>query len=321
MRDACVVGIDVAQATLAVAVLPEARTWEVAYTEDGLATLVAALAPLAPARVVLEATGGLQAPAVAALALAGLPVVVVNPRQVRDFAKATGQLAKHDRLDALVLARFAAAVQPPARALAADDTTRLSEFVTRRRQLVALRRAEEQRLARLEHRRTTPRVRADVADHIAWLSHRIERLDDELHAAIQASPVWCVRAQLYQSVRGVGPVVARTLLAELPERGTVSAKVIAALVGVAPYVRESGVWRGRRHIRGGRAEVRRVLYLAAMSGVRTNPVLRAYYARLVAAGKPRKVALVACAHKLLTILNAMARDQQPWTPALSTTCP
>ena len=319
MRDACMVGIDVAQATLAVAVLPAGRTWEVAYTDDGLATLVAELQPLAPARVVLEGTGGLQAPAVAALALAGLPVVVVNPRQVRDFAKATGQLAKTDRLDALVLAQFAAAVQPPARALADDDTTRLSEFVTRRRQLVEMRRAEEQRLTRLEHRRTTPRVRADVADHIAWLSRRIERLDDELHAAIQASPVWCVRAQLYQSVRGVGPVVARTLLAELPELGTVSGKVIATLVGLAPYVRESGVWRGRRHICGGRAEVRRVLYLAAMSGVRTNPVLRAYYARLVAAGKPRKVALIASAHKLLTILNAMARDQRPWTPPLGTT--
>jgi len=319
MRDARMVGIDVAQATLAVAVLPAGRTWEVAYTEEGLATLVAALQPLAPARVVLEGTGGLQAPAVAALALAGLPVVVVRPRQVRDFAKATGQLAKHDRLDALVLAQFAAAVQPPARALADDDTTRLSEFVTRRRQLVEMRRAEEQRLTRLEHRRTTPRVRADVVDHIAWLSRRIERLDEELHAAIQASPVWCVRAQLYQSVRGVGPVVARTLLAGLPELGTVSARVIAALVGGAPYVRESGVWRGRRHIGGGRAEVRRVLYLAAMSGVRTNPVLRAYYARLVAAGKPRKVALIACAHKLLTILNAMARDQRPWTPTLGST--
>jgi transposase len=318
MRDRSMVGIDVAQATLAVAVLPAGRTWEVAYTDDGLATLVAALQPLAPARVVLEGTGGLQARAVAALALAGLPVVVVNPRQVRDFAKATGQLAKTDQLDALVLAHFAAAVQPPVRALAGDDTTRLSEVVTRRRQLVEMRRAEEQRLTRLEQRRTTPRVRADVVDHIAWLSRRIERLDEELHAAIQASPVWCVQAQLYQSVRGVGPVVARTLLAELPELGTVSAKVIAALVGLAPYVRESGVWRGRRHIRGGRAEVRRVLYLAAMSGVRTNPILRAYYARLVAAGKPRKVALIASAHKLLTILNAMARDQRPWAPPLGT---
>jgi transposase len=318
MSDTCMVGIDVAQATLMVGVLPAGRTWEVEYTAEGLEALVTELQPLAPARVVLEGTGGLQAMAVAALALAGLPVVVVNPRQVRDFARATGQLAKSDRLDALVLAHFAAAVEPPVRPLADADTTRLSEFVTRRRQMVEMRRVEEQRLVRLEQQRATRRVRTDVIEHIAWLTRRIERLDNELDEAIQASPVWSVQAQLYQSVRGVGPVVARTLLAELPELGTVNAKVIAALVGVAPYVCESGVWRGRRHIRGGRAEVRRVLYLAAMSGVRTNPVLQAYYARLVAAGKPRKVALIASAHKLLTILNAMARDQRPWTPSLAT---
>jgi transposase len=221
MSDACMVGIDVAQATLVVAVLPVGRTWEVAYTPEGLATLVAELQPLSPARVVLEGTGGLQAPAVAALALAGLPVVVVNPRQVRDFAKAMGQLAKNDRLDALVLAQFAVAVQPPVRALADEDTTRLSEFVTRRRQLVEMRRAEEQRLTRLEQQHAARRVRADVAEHIAWLSGRIKRLDDELQAAIEASPVWCLQNQLYQSVRGVGPVTARTLLAELPELGTV----------------------------------------------------------------------------------------------------
>jgi transposase len=318
MSDACTVGIDVAQATLAVAVLPAGRTWEVAYTAEGLAALAAELQPLAPARVVLEATGGLQAPAVAALALAGLPVVIVNPRHVRDFAKATGQLAKNDRLDALVLAQFAIAVQPPVRPLADEDTMRLSEFVTRRRQLIEMRRAEEQRLGRLEQQRAASRVRTDVVEHIAWLSERIDRVDRELQATIEASPVWCLQSQIYQSVRGVGPVVARTLLAELPELGKVSSKVIAALVGVAPYVRESGTWRGRRHIRGGRAEVRRVLYLGAMSGVRTNPVLREYYGRLVAAGKPRKVALVACAHKLLTILNAMARDQRPWEPRLVT---
>lgn len=318
MSDRCMVGIDVSQATLMVAVLPHGRTWEVPYTTEGLAALVAELQPLDPTRVVLEATGGLQAPAVAALAVAGLPVVVVNPRQVRDFAKAMGQLAKSDQLDALVIARFAAAVQPAVRPLADEDTTRLSEFVTRRRQLVEMRRAEEQRLARLEQQRAARRVRMDVAEHIAWLTRRIKRLDEELQAAIEASPVWCLQNQLYQSLRGVGPVTARTLLAELPELGKVSSKVIAALVGVAPYVRESGAWRGRRHISGGRAEVRRVLYLGAMSGVRTNPVLRAYYARLVAAGKPRKVALIACAHKLLTILNAMARDQRPWAAPLVT---
>ena len=318
MDEARMVGIDVAQATLAIAVVPEGRTWEVAYTTEGLASLIAELQAIGPALVVLEGTGGLQAPAVAALALAGLPVVVVNPRQVRDFAKATGQLAKSDAIDALVIARFAAAVRPPVRALADADTARLGEFVTRRRQLVDMRRAEQQRLLRLEAQQAARRVRTDVADHIAWLTRRIERLDDELHAAITTSPVWRVQDALYQSVRGVGPIIAHTLLAELPELGHVSGKVIAALVGVAPFIHESGAWRGRRHIRGGRRDVRRVLYLGAMSGVRTNPVLRAYYTRLVATGKPKKVALVACAHKLLTILNAIARDQRPWELTLAT---
>jgi transposase len=319
MEEVRMVGIDVAQATLAVGVVPEGRTWDVPYTADGLDALVGELRALAPALVVLEGTGGLQAPAVAALAAAGLPVVVVNPRQVRDFAKATGQLAKTDALDALVLARFAAAVRPPVRALAEAETVQLAEFVTRRRQLVEMRRAEEQRLRRLEAQHAARRVRTDVAEHIAWLTRRIERLDAELHEAIKTSPVWRTQDQLYQSVRGVGPVVAHTLVAVLPELGRVSSKAIAALVGVAPFTQDSGVWRGRRRIRGGRGEVRRVLYLGAMSGVRTNPVLRAYYTRLVAAGKPKKVALVACAHKLLTILNAIARDQHPWAPTIATT--
>jgi transposase len=318
MSESRMVGIDVAQATLAIGVVPEGRTWEVPYTAEGLDALVTELRALDPALVVLEGTGGLQAPAVAALAVAGLPVVVVNPRQVRDFAKATGQLAKTDTIDALMIARFAAAVRPAVRPLADAETHRLSEFVTRRRQLVEMRRAEEQRLGRLEAQHAARRVRTDVAEHIAWLTRRIERLDDEMRETIQASPVWRAQDQLYQSVRGVGPVIARTLLADLPELGHVSAKAIAALVGVAPFVQESGLWRGRRRIRGGRRDVRRVLYLGAMSGVRTNPVLKTYYTRLVAAGKPKKVALVACAHKLLTILNAIARDQRPWAPTIAT---
>lgn len=316
--DGCMVGIDVALATLVIGVVPEGRTWTVPHTSEGLDALTTELRTLAPTLVVLEATGGLQAPVVAALSLAGLPVVVVNPRQVRDFAKATGQLAKSDAIDALVLAQFAAAVRPVVRPLAAADTMQLTELVTRRRQLVEMRRAEEQRLARLEARQAPRRVRTDVAEHIAWLTRRLDRLDAELHDTITTSPVWRAQDQLFQSVRGVGPVVARTLLAELPELGHVSHKVVAALVGVAPFIRESGTWRGRRHIRGGRGEVRRVLYLAAMSGVRTNPVLQAYYARLCARGKPKKVALVACAHKLLTILNAIARDHRPWAPMPTT---
>jgi transposase len=309
-----VVGIDVAQATVAAYTLPAAEGWDGATTDEGLAALVAWVAARRPVRVVLEATGRLEAPVVSALALAGLPVVVLNPRQVRDFAKATGQLAKSDALDARILAQAAQALAPPIRPLPEADTVALSEVTARRRQLVEMRRGEEQRLTRLEATRAGRAVRQDVAAHITWLTRRIERLDDELRDRIAASPLWQAQATLMQTVRGVGPVITQTCIAQLPELGRVSAKAIAALVGVAPYVCESGAWRGRRHIRGGRSEVRRVLYLGAMSGVRTNAVLGAYYARLRATGKPKKVALVACAHKLLTILNAVVRDQRPWTP-------
>lgn len=312
------VGIDVAAATLVIAVWPEQRTWEAANTDEGIAPLVRALQALTPERIVLEGTGGLQAPLVAALGLAGLPVVVINPRQIRDFAKGTGQRAKTDRLDALVLAEFAALHRPAVRPLADADTVQLGALVTRRRQLVEMRRAEEQRLARLEAQRAGRRVRADVSEHIAWLTRRIERLDGELDAAIAASPLWQAQDTLYQSVASVGPVVAHTLITQLPELGRVSGKAIAALVGLAPFTRESGVWRGHARISGGRVEVRRMLYLAAMVGIRRNPVLRPYYASLVARGKPKKVALIASAHKLLTILNAMARDQRPWTPSPAT---
>lgn len=308
------VGIDVAQATLAVAVWPEGRTWEIANRLEAIEQLITELQQLAPERIVLEGSGGLQAPLVAALGLAGLPVVVMNPRQIRDFAKGKGQRAKTDQIDALILAEFGALHRPALRPLADAETEQLSMLVTRRRQLVEMRRAEEQRLGRLEAQRASRRVRTDVAEHIAWLTRRIDRLDDELAAAIAASPLWHAQDTLYQSVRGVGPVIARTLITQLPELGRVSGKAIAALVGVAPFTRQSGVWRGRARIGGGRAEVRRALFLAAMTGVRTNPVLRAYYVHLVERGKPKKAALVACAHKLLTILNAMARDQRPWTP-------
>ena len=312
------VGIDVAAATLMIAVWPEQRTWEAVHTSEGIEQLVAALQELTPERIVLEGTGGLQAPLVAALGLAGLPVVVMNPRQIRDFAKGKGQRAKTDRIDALVLAEFGALHRPTVRPLADPDTVHLSALVTRRRQLVEMRRAEEQRLARLEAQHAARRVRADVSEHIAWLTRRIERLDGELDAAIAASPLWHAQDTLYQSVCSVGPVVAHTLITQLPELGRVSGKAIAALVGLAPFTRQSGVWRGHARISGGRVEVRRILYLAAMVGIRWNPVLRPYYAGLVARGKPKKVALIACAHKLLTILNAIARDQRPWTPSRAT---
>jgi transposase len=304
------VGIDVAKATLDVAVHPTAERWSLAYTERAVAGLVPRLTALAPALVVLEATGGLEGPLVGALAAAGLPVVVVNPRQVRDFAKATGLLAKTDALDAAVLARFAAAVRPTPRPLPDAATQTLAALVTRRRQLVEMLTAERNRLG------SAPRsLRAEIQAHITWLTRRLARLDTDLGQAIRSSPVWRAQDDLLQSAPGVGPVLSRTLLARLPELGRLNGKAIAALVGVAPLNRDSGTLRGRRMVWGGRADVRAVLYMGTLVAVRHNPVLRAFYQRLRAAGKLPKVALTACMRKLLTILNAMVKHQSPWRPA------
>ena len=304
------VGIDVAKATLDVAVAPTAERWTLAYTEREMAGLVTRLTALAPALVVLEATGGLEGPLVGALAAAGLPVVVVNPRQVRDFAKATGLLAKTDALDAAVLAHFAATVRPTPRPLPDAATQTLAALVTRRRQLVEMLTAERNRLG------SAPRtLRAEIQAHITWLKRRLARLDTDLGQAIRTSPAWHVQDDLLRSVPGVGPVLAATLLASLPELGTLNRKAIAALVGVAPLNRDSGTLRGRRRVWGGRAAVRAVLYMGTLVAVRHNPVLRAFYQRLRAVGKLPKVALTACMRKLLTILNAMLKHQQPWTPA------
>lgn len=304
------VGIDVAKATLDVAVAPTAERWTLAYTEREVAGLVTRLTSLHPALVVLEATGGLEGPLVGALATAGLPVVVVNPRQVRDFAKATGTLAKTDALDAAVLAHFAAAVRPTPRPLPDAATQALAALVTRRRQLVGMLTAERNRLAQ------APRaLRAEIQGHITWLQRRLGRLDEDLNQAIRTSPAWRAQDDLLQSAPGVGPVLARTLLASLPELGTLNRKAIAALVGVAPLNRDSGTFRGRRRVWGGRAAVRAVLYMGTLVAVRHNPVLRAFYQRLRAAGKLPKVALTACMRKLLTILNAMVKHQQRWNPA------
>jgi len=304
------VGIDVAKATLDVAVAPTAERWTLAYTEREMAGLVTRLTALAPALVVLEATGGLEGPLVGALATAGLPVVVVNPRQVRDFAKATGTLAKTDALDAAVLAHFAAAVRPTPRPLPDAATQTLAALVTRRRQLVEMLTAERNRLG------SAPRVlRAEIQAHLTWLQRRLARLDTDLGQAIRTSPVWRVQDDLLRSVPGVGPVLSATLLASLPELGTLNRKAIAALVGVAPLNRDSGTLRGRRRVWGGRAAVRAVLYMGTLVAVRHNPVLRAFYQRLRAVGKLPKVALTACMRKLLTILNAMLKHQTPWSPA------
>jgi transposase len=303
------VGIDVAKATLDVAVHPTADRWTAAHTEREVAGLVTRLTALHPALVVLEATGGLEGPLAGALATAGLPVVVVNPRHVRDFAKATGTLAKTDALDAAVLAHFAAAVRPTPRPLPDAATQTLAALVTRRRQLVEMLTAERNRLG------SAPRtLRAEIQAHITWLQRRLGRLDDDLNQAIRTSPVWRVQDDLLQSVPGVGPVLSATLLASLPELGRLDRKAIAALVGVAPLNRDSGTLRGRRMVWGGRAAVRAVLYMGTLVAVRHNPVLRAFYQRLRAAGKLPKVALTACMRKLLTILNAMLKHQRPWNP-------
>lgn len=309
---ALVVGIDIAKAELAVALHPTGTTWTVAHTAAGIQALTARLPPLTPALVVCEATGGLETALVGALAAAGLPLVVVNPRQVRAFAKATGRLAKTDALDAAVLARFGAAVQPPVRPLPDAATQALGALVTRRRQLVDMLTAERNRLGS-----APPVLHRELRAHIAWLARRLTRLDRDLDAALRASPCWRTQDALLQSVPGVGPVLAATLLAELPELGTLSRHAVAALVGVAPVARDSGAFRGRRRTWGGRAPVRAVLYMATLAAVRCNPVLRAFYRRLTGAGKLPKVALTACMRKLLTILNAMVKHQTPWAPRLA----
>ena len=292
------IGIDVAKAQLEFVVRPSGETGTVPNDDAGIRALITRCQALAPALLVLEAT---------ALATAGLPVVVANPRQVRDFAKATGQLAKTDALDAQVLALFAERVRPTPRPLPDEAVQALDALLTRRRQLLGMLTAERNRLLV-----AAPAVRRDLQQHIRFLERRVHEADGELHAAVKASPAWRVKDDLLQSVPGVGRVVSLTLLAEL---GRLSHKEIAALVGVAPLNRDSGTLRGRRLVYGGRAPVRAALYMAALVASRCNPVIRAFYERLRAAGKPAKVALTACMRKLLPIRNAMARSGASWQPA------
>lgn len=304
-------GIDVAKATLDWALLPDATAGSVANTEAGIQALLTTLGPTPPTLIVLEATGGYEHAVVAALAQAGLPVVVANPRQVRDFAKGLGRLAKTDALDANLLAEFAARVRPTPRPLRDAETTLLASLLARRRQLLDMLTAERHRL---DHAHGP--VRRDLTQHIRWLERRVQDFDRDLREAIEASPVYRVQDNLLQSVPGIGPITAMSLLAELPELGHLSRRQIAALVGVAPLNRDSGTWRGPRSCWGGRAPLRAVLYMATVVAVRYNPVLRAFYQRLRTAGKPVKVALTAGMRKLLTILNAMMAHQRPWLPQL-----
>ena len=309
------VGVDVAKAELVVAVRPSGARWAVANDEAGRRTLVERLRAEPPQVIVLEATGGYELPAVAALVATGLPVVVVNPRQVRDFARSTGQLAKTDRLDAAMLALFAERVHPPVRALPDAATQALDALVARRRQLVEMLVAEQNRLA-MARGRGTRAITVSIQQTIAFLTRQLATTDRELGTMIRESPVWRARDDLLQSVPGIGPVVAHTLLAMLPELGHLNRRAIAKLVGVAPLNRDSGTWRGRRTIHGGRAHVRAAVYMAALVASRHNSVLRTFYQRLIAAGKPKKVVLVACMRKLLTILNTILRTQQPWSPSI-----
>lgn len=302
------VGIDVSKRQLDVHVRPSGDQWSVGNDESGHEELVRRLEELKPELVVLEATGGYQAQAVAAIALKQLAVAVVNPRQVRDFAKATGRLAKTDSVDAAVLAHFAEAIRPEPRLLLDEQSLELQAMMTRRRQLIDMRTAETNRL---ETCRVT-RVRKDIETTITWLTRRIGEADDDIDTMIRKTPLWRDREDLLSSVKGVGKTVARTLLTDLPELGRLNRRKIAALVGLAPFNNDSGAKRGLRSIRGGRAEVRSMLYMAAVSAARYNPQIRELYVRMLAAGKLKKVALVACARKLLTILNAMVRTNTRW---------
>jgi transposase len=308
MREPTVfVGIDISKTRLDVALRPTREAFTVSYDETGITTVIQRLRTLSPTGIVLEATGGLEVWLSGALATAGLPVAVVNPRQVRDFARATGRLAKTDALDAQILAQFAEAVRPACRPLPDASTQQLAALITRRRQLVEMLTAEKNR------RGSAPRMmRPQIQQHIEWLHQHLAQLDQELTNAVQASPIWREHDELLQSVPGIGPVVTRTLLAELPELGTLTHKQIAALVGVAPLNRDSGAFRGKRTIWGGRATVRAALYMGALVAARHNRVLKAFYQRLRQAGKAPKVALTACMRKLLTMLNAMLKHRTAW---------
>jgi transposase len=309
-KSKCFIGIDVSKQQLEVAAHQRDYQFRCANRVSAFGELVAELISWRPALIVLEATGGLETRVVSALHRAGLPLVVVNPRQVRDFARALGQLAKTDRLDARVLAHFAAAIKPPPRPIKAREQQELDALTGRRGQLVEILADEKNR--RVSAASAT--VREQIKQHIDWLEDRIAELDEQIKALLQTSPDWQVKDQILQSVPGIGPVVAFSLIADLPELGLLNRQQISKLVGVAPLNRDSGQQRGSRHIYGGRAGLRRVLYMAALTAARHNAVLKEFYQRLRANHKPFKVAITACMRKLLTIINVMVRDSTCWKP-------
>jgi transposase len=303
------IGIDVSKKQLDVAVLPDAKNKVYPNNEQGIDHLTGFLKSLAPTLIVLEATGGLEMPCVGVLAAEGLPVVVVNPRQIRDFAKATGRLAKTDAIDARTIARFGEAVRPEIREIKSPETQELAALNTRRCQIIQMITSEKNRLAT-----ATKWTREDIKENLAWLKERLNGVNDELNKSIRNSPVWREKDDLLQSVPGIGPVASATLLSQLPELGTLNRRQIAALVGVAPLNRDSGIMRGKRCVWGGRAGIRTVLYMATLVATRFNPIIAAFYRRLCNAGKAHKVALTACMRKLLTILNAMVKNNSHWSP-------
>ena len=312
-QEATYVGIDVAKAQVDVAVRPTDERWEVSHDDAGIRQLISKLKTLEPVMVLLEASGGLELPLVAALAAEAVPVVVVNPRQVRDFARATGKLAKTDSLDAAAIAHFAEAVRPPVRPLRDAETQALNSLAARRHQVMTMLVSEKNRLGT-----ATVAVRPRIEAHIAWLERELDDLDKRLRQTLRQSPVWREKDDLLRTVPGVGEQLSLTLLAYLPELGTMDRRQVAALVGVAPYNRDSGTLRGKRTVWGGRARVRAALYMGALVASRYNPVIRDFYQRLLAAGKPKKLALTACMRKLLVILNSMLKHRSPWHDMTST---
>lgn len=313
MSTSVFVGIDVAKRHLDVHVLPDDLASRYTNSGAGIGALVKMLRKQQPKLVVLEATGKLEIPTAAALFAAGIPVAIVNPRQVRDFARASGKLAKTDALDARVIATYGSALHPDVRPIPDAISLQLQGLLARRRQLVDMLVAEKNRLDRAH-----PAARKDVREHIAWLQQRLKRADRELHQLIKRSPQWSHRDACYQSVPGVGPIVSHTLLIDLPELGTISHKAVAKLVGVAPLNRDSGAARGTRSVWGGRPHVRAALYMASLAAIRSNPIIKAHYQKLRTEGKPPKVAQVACMRKLLVILNAIAEKNTQWSPLAAT---
>lgn len=304
------VGIDVSKAMLEVAVRPSGERWSVANEEAAIRELAKALEKIRPALIVVEATGGLQCLVAGELAAAGLPVAVINPRQARDFAKATGKLAKTDTIDAEVLANFAQAIRPPVRELKDEQTQLLTALMTRRRQVVDMLTAEKNRLA------ASPKaLRKEIKKHIEWLESRLKVMDDQITDTIRENPEWRAKDRILRSAPGVGPVLSVSLLAGVPELGRLNRQKLATLIGVAPLHDDSGKHRGTRRVWGGRAQVRAVLYMAAVSASRANPIIRAFYQRLIAAGKKPKVALTACMRRLLCILNTMIKNGTCWQPS------